>query len=321
MRLSVAPVLPVWLIVGLVICVGAIRVTAFIATRHRHAETIGRKAWIRLGLGLAAILCLGIAALRPGDEYQAERPPRPIGNAEQANANVFLVIDRSMQMLANDFVGEQSRMAAVTADLDFVIRTYPGARFEVISYADSARVEWPLSADAWSLLPFVANFDAYGGPDAEWDDNGTRATIVSAQKGLLRDKLNQATHAYPGSGNLIYIFGSGSGPGDWTLEMPRGQVSGGAVFGYGTEQGGYLPDEDADATFRLNEPAMRTGVQPERSLLSAARRHGVAAHADHRGVVGDCRRQSRSPCPAPEPHRVLLDVCRDCCCVARSRDI
>ena len=195
-------------------------------------------------MGVLAILCLGMAATRVGDESAAERPPRVTATAEETNLNVFVVIDRSIGMTADDFDGEEERLTAARTDLEVILRKYQKSRFSVISYADSARVEWPLSPDVWSLVPFIWNFTPYGGEYAD-DDDATKSTNVAASNTILKDELNKAVHEYPGSANLVYIVGSGSDPGDWAFDIPQGQVSGGAVLGYGTKEGAniyYAPD-------------------------------------------------------------------------------
>jgi hypothetical protein len=265
-KLSVAPVFPLWLIVSLVLVAIALRVAAVIMARRRRGRLPDGRTWLRLGMGVLAILCLGLAATRVGDESRAERPPRLTATAEESNVNVFLVIDRSIGMTAQDFNGgAEERLTAARKDLQVVLRKYEKARFSVISYADSARVEWPLSPDVWSLVPYLWEFTPYGGDDAS--SEGQAKTNVSASKTVLRDELNRAVHDYPGSANLVYIFGSGSDPGDWAFDIPQGQVSGGTVFGYGTKQGAsvyFRPDNAALPAdlprFTLNEPAMRTAA-------------------------------------------------------------
>lgn len=261
MNLSVAPVLPIWLIVVIVLIAIILRIAALFLNARRRGRLPDRRAWQRLGMALVAVLCLGLAAVRIGDESEAERPPRPSNIAEETNVNVFLVVDRSLALDTPDFDGTKERLEGVKADLQAVVRKYPTARFAVISYADSARVEWPLSPDVWSLIPFLEEFTPYGGAEAKND--GETAVEVTAPSSILSEQLNRGAQDYPGSANLVYLFGGSSDSDDGALDVAQGQVSGGAVFGYGTEDGAdvyYQPEtysfDSETVHYALNETAM-----------------------------------------------------------------
>lgn len=270
-KLSIAPVIPLWLIVVLMVIAVGFRCASLVSTYRRRGGGPDRWTWIRFGAATLAILFLGLAATRVGDESRAENPPRLTATAAEDNINVFLVIDRSLGMTASDFdeqdertLGEE-RLDGARNDLQVILRKYQGARFSVLSYADSSRVEWPLSPDVWSLVPFLWNFTPYGG-----DDAGKEAPVeadVAASSSLLRAELDKASREYPGSANLVYILGAGSGPGDWAFAIPEGQVSGGAVYGYGTKDGYVFlrpghPDYISYDPVKvpLNEAALRTAA-------------------------------------------------------------
>jgi hypothetical protein len=279
-KLSVAPVFPIWLIVVLVVIAIALRVWAFVASSRRRARTLDRWTWLRFGMAVAAILCLGVAATRVGDESEAERPPRLTTTAEETNVNVFLVIDRSLNMTARDFDGEEERLLGVKKDAEVVLAKYPKARFSVLSYADDARVEWPLSPDVWSLLPFVWGFTPYGGDSAEYNGEGVLKTNVTAADELLKDELNKAVHAYPGSANVVFVFGATSDGGTPEFDIPKGQISDGAVFGYGTTAGTTLFLDTGSGYERV------PSALDEVALRSAAESLGVPFEERDRGTIG-----------------------------------
>ena len=128
MKLSVAPVFPLWLIVVLVVLAVGLRVAAVVMSRRRRGRLPEGGTWLRLGMVVLAILCLGVAATRTGDESEAERPPRLTATAEESNINVFLVIDRSIGMTAADFDGEEERLTAARTDLEVIVRKYQKSR-------------------------------------------------------------------------------------------------------------------------------------------------------------------------------------------------
>lgn len=186
------------------------------------------------GLTLAVLLVLAALA-RPGT-----------GTAAPADAaggpNVFLVADVSADTAVPDVAG-RPRIDAIREDLAELIARHPQARFALISFASRPSLDWPLSADAWSLEPVVAALR----PDAA-------AGNVAAAANPLRYQLIQADQRYPRAANLVYYLGSGGGadapPGRFDLGTVT--VDGGAVLAYG--------ELDGAATDRLRAVADQLGV-------------------------------------------------------------
>lgn len=169
------------------------------------------------GLVIAAILLL-VAAARPvigGSE------PAVTGIAGERQPNIFLIVDRSADMTV---AGTQAR-----ADIDAVLDRHPDARFALITFAARPSLDWPLSADSWSLQPTL---DA-ATPYARTADD---ITNVGAAGNVLRYQLISASQQYPQARNLVYYFGAGapeSTAPQREFRLPEGAVDGGAVFGYG----------------------------------------------------------------------------------------
>lgn len=173
----------------------------------------------RSGLALAAILLL-IAMFRPtlgGDDAAVTRI------AGEREPNIFLIVDRSADMF--------SRTALAREDINAVIDRYPDARFAMISFDARPSLDWPLSADSWSLRPVIAAADSYPrGADV--------MTNAGAASTVLRYQLIGALQQYPRAPNLVFYFGTGAP--DSTVpqrefQIPENAVDGGAVFGYGSE--------------------------------------------------------------------------------------
>ncbi|MGK2866225.1 MAG: hypothetical protein ACSLFA_06220 [Mycobacterium sp.] len=175
------------------------------------------RSWRRYGLILVAVL-LVIAVIRPvigGGEPAVTRI------AGEREPNVFLIVDRSADMADTDAQARQ--------DIDAVIDRYPGARVAVISFDARPSLDWPLSADSWSLRPVLAAA-TLNPPDADVMTN------VGAASNVLRYQLIGAVQQFPRAQNLVFYFGAGapdSTAPQREFRVPEGAVDGGAVLGYG----------------------------------------------------------------------------------------
>lgn len=217
------PVLP-WPILAVV--AGALLLARVVALRqvllsagHRRGRAVLRWSGVTL-----AVLLLIAATTRPAflDHGNGQGATAAAG----ANLNVFLVVDRSADVNAEDY-GEP-RIAGMRDDIAALIKQYPAARYALIGFASKASLDWPLSEDVWSLRPTVA---ALGSQNPASDAN------AGAADNVLRYQLIEATQQYPGSRNVVLYFGSGA-PGSRApqgdFNLMRGTVAGGAVLGYGS---------------------------------------------------------------------------------------
>ncbi|MGW0160121.1 hypothetical protein ACWDUN_12460 [Mycobacterium sp. NPDC003323] len=164
--------------------------------------------------------------------------------AGESDPNIFLIVDRSAAM-----------PEAARSDIDAVIERYPAARVALISFDARPSLDWPLSADVWSLAPVL---DA-ATPNPATDDVTTN---VGAASNVLRYQLIAAVQQFPRAQNLVFYFGAGAPEStvpQREFRIPPGSVDGGAVFGY-TDTGAprlravadqigvpYLPTVDVDA--------------------------------------------------------------------------
>jgi hypothetical protein len=268
------PVLPPLLLA----VVAAIILVARIATLRRLASAARTRSarWRWSGVTLAALLLVA-AATRPVLD-PAEQASTRVAAPEVSN--VFVIIDRSADMQVQDQPNGSSRMAVARDDVAAVLDRYPHARVAVISFASRAALDWPLSADTWSLRPVASALTPY----AAAADGGTE-TNAGAAGNMLRYQLIGAMQQYPRAKNLVVYLGAGAPeaalpPRDFNL--PEGAVDGGVVLGYGTTAVGesalraiagqiggisglasVLP---ADVTDSASGP-IRTGEVPDRTEL------------------------------------------------------
>ncbi|WP_293023356.1 VWA domain-containing protein [Mycolicibacterium sp.] len=192
--------------------------------RRRSTEHTRWRTWRWAGFGVTALLLIA-AAFRP--TIGATAPPPQTAGAREPN--IFLVVDRSTHMSA--------RAAEASADIAQLIDRYPTARFAVVGFASGPAVEWPLSADGWSLKPVVTTPVTYRTTELTPLDAGAASTV-------LRYQLLSAVQQYPDAKNLVYYFGAGT-PESATphreFDLPQGVVAGGAVIGYGDDAVPTLP--------------------------------------------------------------------------------
>jgi hypothetical protein len=275
------PVLPPLLLAA----VAAIILVARIAALRRLTSAARTRGalWRWSGVTLAALLLVA-AATRPVLDAGGQEATRV---AAPDVPNVFLIVDRSPDMRVPDQANGSSRMAVARDDVAAVLDRYPHARVAVISFASRAALDWPLSADTWSLRPVVSALTPY----AAAADAGTE-TNAGAAGNMLRYQLIGARQQYPRAKNLVVYLGAGAPeaalpPRDFNL--PEGAVDGGVVLGYGTtavgesalraiagqigvpyssrgdvsELASVLPAEAADGASSL----IRTGEAPHRTEL------------------------------------------------------
>lgn len=204
--MTLQPALP-----PLLLAAAGVLITALVLLRRR---TGGPLPW---GLAIAAVLLLAALA-RPvlgGSE------PAVTGIVGAREPNIFLIVDRSAAMAEYG--------SAARADIDAVLDRHPDARFALITFDARPSLDWPLSADSWSLRPTL---DA-ATPYARTADD---ITNVGAAGNVLRYQLISASQQFPQARNLVYYFGAGapeSTAPQREFRLPEGAVDGGAVFGYG----------------------------------------------------------------------------------------
>ena len=177
----------------------------------------------------AAVVLLGVAALRPG-------LPGDEVDTTGANLNVYFVVDTTSSIIAEDWGEEQPRVTGVRRDIDAIAAALPGARYSVITFDQSTRVRLPLTTDTTALASVTETLL----PEPTEYSRGSSVTEANDRLKTLLDQANQRT---PDRGRIVYYLGDGEQtapeePPPFTV--PAGLVNGGAVLGYGTAAGGRM---------------------------------------------------------------------------------
>lgn len=237
----------------------------------RTPEPGGRGRWaLRAGL----VLACAVLAFRPGIPDGAAR-------SVATNVDVVIVLDNTTSMLAEDWGGEEGdrRIDAVAADVRTLIETYPGARFALIAFDNSAQVRLPLTTDTSALM---ASIEVMTPPPT---DRSTGSSIGIAAP-VLEQTLRGAQESHDDRACMVFYLGDGEQTAPDEPESFAGSadlVDGGAVLGYGTAEGGPMKrvaaGVDGASGEYIEDPA--TG-EPAVSVIDEA---ALGTIADELGVT------------------------------------
>lgn len=151
-------------------------------------------------------------------------------------AKVFVVIDTSQSMAAEDWGGEP-RLEGARDDVRDVAFAFAGADISLITFNSTATINIPLTSDGTAVIETVRAMR----PEIA---QTSRGSSISAARDLLVSEVERARADSPGDPIIVIYMGDG----EQTAESPvdsfaelRGQVSGGFVLGYGTEEGAPMP--------------------------------------------------------------------------------
>lgn len=252
---------PITLVLSLV----ALGAVVFLLRRFvRDAST-----WLRL----AALVLLALVALDP---RIGPPPPEP----GDAGADVVFVIDRTTSMAAQDYHGDEPRMAGVAADVEAIVQSMPGARFAVVTSDNEARIAAPWTTDGQAIITLARTMG--------WREEGfgTGSDIAVAVP-LLQGLLGEDAASRPTAARYLVYMGDGEQIAEQepaSFEPLRAHLTDARVFGYGTQEGGVMAMRvDTD------ELVTRGGVA-QRSMIDQGRLQTIAQQLDgtyqHRTAPG-----------------------------------
>jgi len=145
-------------------------------------------------------------------------------------------------------------MEVAREDIEALIDRYPRARFAVIGFASAPILQWPLSADTWSLRAVLDILTPYA-----YSQDAVTQTNAGAAGTLLRYQLISAVQQYPRATTLVFYLGAGAPESQLPareFDPPVDSVDGGAVLGYGTPVGGPVPGTDSPLS-AIDETTLR----------------------------------------------------------------
>lgn len=255
------PVLNIFLLVLLCAPMAALAVLALVKAKGR-----GRALW---AMRLVLLLACFVLFLRPGIP----------GGATQTLAtdtDIVLVVDTTASIVAEDWDGDQPRLDGVRADVQAIVDEYPGARFALITFDASADLRLPLTTDTTAL---VSSLDVLR-PEVTSQSRGSSIGIANQ---LLADTLSNAAESSPDRSRMVFYFGDGEQTVTSAPEPFDGSeklTDAGAVFGYGTAEGGPMKLTtgslgDSSSEYIEYEGANALSVIDEKNLEAIAAELGV----------------------------------------------
>lgn len=237
--MSLHPVVGGWPVVAL----AAVLLAALLVVSWRRSLGAGRDpgariAWARrLALGLTVVLMLAGPSV-------AVRDTSPVSNVE-----IYLVVDRTGSMAAEDWAGGPdggggTRLDGVSQDLGAIRDAFPTARFSVLALDSTATRELPLTSDLDALTSWIDSLHQ------EVTDRSSGSSLERALP-LLSQTLTASAENTPEDVRLVYILSDGEATDDGqgaaeasaqglAWNQLADVVDGGAVLGYGSQEGGRM---------------------------------------------------------------------------------
>jgi Ca-activated chloride channel family protein len=238
------PVLPLWLLIALSGVLVAFGLWQWIATIKRP----GSWHWIVRILMVVVLLAIALRPTIPG----THRPPAAMGDID-----IYFVVDTTSSMAAEDWdesgtggaggtrdggAGESvtgraaTRLDGVKADIASIADRVPGARYALVTFDAVTVQRMPLTTDASALQ---------SASEAMTQEITTysRGSSIDAPVEFLTNLLTKAEEQEPGRNRIVFYLGDGeqtSGTSPASFEGIAPLIAGGAVLGYGTEEGGRM---------------------------------------------------------------------------------
>lgn len=215
-------------------------------------------------LRVVAVLALAVIAAGPS-------VGRPNSQEVGVGVDVFLVVDRTGSMVAEDYVDGSTRLSGVKQDLPALVEAVPGARYSILSWDSSATRQLPLSSDGQAVSSWADTLRQE--PTAQ-----SRGSNVGRPVDLLAEALQNAADAQPNHVRLVFFLSDGESTDDEEVPSYASMadlVDGGAVLGYGTTAGGRMMKDDDSGYILDSAGAEAVSVIDEAALQTVASELGI----------------------------------------------
>ena len=213
-KIQFNPILPVWFMV--LLCIGLL--------------VIKRKGIIPYIRQILMVVLLFIINLRPmilSNEVTVV--------TQKLNCYCIIVIDDTLSMMAEDYNGDNPRMDGVKADVEYITQKLAGARFCVIDFNNDVNLIAPFTDDSAYIRSAVSAIY----PLADYHATGTN---INVSKKLLGQMIQNASLMKDGH-VVVFFITDGENTDNHKLDTFADiatNIEGGAVMGYGTDEGGQM---------------------------------------------------------------------------------
>ena len=195
-----------------------------------HLITQPKPQLVKIILVLSSCILLAVGFL-PID------PPAGPSTLYNKNLDVYLVLDTSLSMKANDYAGNKTRLDGMKTKLGESIEALNGARFTLISFHGRATVELPGMYDTTVLREQIQSLE----PPTLYDAQGT-AFAPALQ--LVTDRIERARKQdnLASMRRVVIIVSDGEQVGknnesDTAIKAVREKIDSALVLGVGTKEG------------------------------------------------------------------------------------
>ena len=216
----IKPILPLYVLIPLAVFVAIIGVICIIKKKYRNLSSLRR---------ILLFVFLLITLLRPSLIG---------GESEQAttNATLFFVIDNTNSMAVED-MNKKPRLDALKADVEKIIKTFPGAHYSVYIQDNLTYTLLPVTTDTNAVISGIRALESKYYFTASTTD--LNDLLAYADMGI-----GKYANSHKDSQNIVIFMSDGENTKNPDVQADSGlfkNVSAGVVIGYGSEEGGKVP--------------------------------------------------------------------------------
>jgi len=156
----------------------------------------------------------------------------------RSDANVMFVVDTTGSMAAEDYDGRRPRLEGVRADIGALTRAFAGAHFSLVTFDSKSRMVVPWTTDVAALDSAVSLLRQERTMYAVGSHLGLPMATMARSLPRPLPSNDDAEHY-----DVVFYFSDGEQTADQdttSFRTMRSSVSAGAVFGYGTPEGGRM---------------------------------------------------------------------------------